>query len=84
MSLTQLDKYVTQNKRLPGVASAEEVGSQGQDIGAGQAALLKKVEELTLYVIQLNNEMNHLNKKMERLTKENKQLKKNPKLCNKR
>ena len=82
MPLSQLDKYVTANKHLPGVPSAGEVGKEGQDVGAGQAALLKKVEELTLYVIQMNKQMEQLNKKVEALKKLNKKLKKNQKSCN--
>jgi uncharacterized coiled-coil protein SlyX len=37
---------------LPGVPSAAEVEIKGIDVGNNQAALLKKIEELTLYIIE--------------------------------
>jgi hypothetical protein len=52
LPMDQLEKYIKQNNHLPGISSAAEVERQGVDVGNNQAALLKKVEELTLYVIQ--------------------------------
>lgn len=69
LSLADVEKYIQQNKHLPGVPSAEEIKNNGADIGETQAMLLKKVEELTLYLIDLN-------KKVDALSKENKLLKK--------
>lgn len=68
-SLKDVEKYIVQNKHLPGVLSAAEVKKDGVDVGDNQAMLLKKVEELTLYVIEIN-------KKVEALAKENEELKK--------
>jgi|GEM_PF-2547204 hypothetical protein len=68
-SLADVEKYIEQNKRLPGVPSTQDVSNNGVDIGDNQAMLLKKIEELTLYMIDLN-------KKVEALSKENKLLKK--------
>jgi hypothetical protein len=67
--LKDLEKYITAHRHLPGIPSAEMVNKDGQDLGANQAALLKKIEELTLYVIELN-------KKVEQLSQENEQIKK--------
>ena len=54
MNLKELDAYVKANKHLPGVPSANEVEEQGDvDLGEMNAILLKKVEELTRYVIDL-------------------------------
>jgi hypothetical protein len=52
LPLRQLSSFINKNKHLPGVASAAEVESNGVDLGANQAVLLKKLEELTLYIIQ--------------------------------
>jgi hypothetical protein len=52
-SLHEVAHYIHQYKHLPGVPSAEEVVKQGVNIGKMQATLLEKVEELTLYSIQL-------------------------------
>jgi len=56
-SLNEVDTYIQQNKHLPGVPSAEEVVKEGVDVGQMQAKLLEKVEELTLYVIELKKEI---------------------------
>ena len=63
MSLRELERYVTENKHLPGVPSAQEVEEQGDvDLGAMNALLLEKVEELTRYVIDLQNQIDELKK----------------------
>jgi len=40
--------------------SANEVASNGVDVGATQALLLEKIEELTLHLIQLQKENTEL------------------------
>lgn len=67
--LTEVDRYIRIHKHLPDIVSAAQVRQQGLDLGESQAAQLKKIEELTLYVIELN-------KKVAVLAKENRQLKK--------
>ncbi|WP_431212101.1 hypothetical protein ACQ86N_41145 [Puia sp. P3] len=53
-SLDDLEKYIDENNHLPDMRSAEEVEKKGIDVGETQAALLKRIEELTLYIIQQN------------------------------
>jgi hypothetical protein len=55
-SLLAVEKFITQNKRLPDMPSAKEVAQKGISVGDNQALLLKKIEELTLYVIELKKE----------------------------
>jgi len=55
-SLSTVEKFITQNKRLPDMPSAKEVAQKGISVGDNQALLLKKIEELTLYVIELKKE----------------------------
>lgn len=55
--LLELDKYIQENKHLPAIPSAEEVKENGFSLGEMDAKLLEKVEELTLYVIQLKKEL---------------------------
>jgi len=52
MSINELEKYVSKNKHLPNVPSAEEVVNKGIDMAQMDATLLEKIEELTLYIIQ--------------------------------
>lgn len=58
--LHQVAQYIQQNKHLPDVPSAEAVHKNGVDIGDNQALLLKKIEELTLYIIQQNKDMQEM------------------------
>lgn len=61
MDLRELDTFVTTNKHLPGVPSANEVGAEGSvDIGKMNTLLLEKVEELTRYVIDLQKQIDEL------------------------
>jgi hypothetical protein len=54
MPLEQLKKEINQHKHLPGIPSAAQIEEQGGvDLGAIQTKLVEKVEELTLYIIQL-------------------------------
>jgi hypothetical protein len=65
--LHQVEKYIQVNKHLPDVPSAAEVKKEGLDLGDNQAVLLKKIEELTLYIIEQNKELKLLAKKVEKL-----------------
>ncbi len=53
MPLDELESTIQEKKRLPGMPSAQEAGRDGIRVGELQRKLLEKVEELTLYVIQL-------------------------------
>jgi hypothetical protein len=68
-SLSNLENYINQNKHLPNVPSAAEVEKNGGiELGQMNTKLLEKIEELTLYIIEIN-------KKVEKLEKENEALK---------
>lgn len=56
-SLNELDAYIQQHQHLPELPSAKEVENQGIDLGASQAVLLKKIEELTLYIIEQDKQL---------------------------
>ncbi|WP_421876495.1 hypothetical protein [Marinoscillum sp.] len=57
MSLAEISHYIADNKHLPGMPSAEEVAKEGVALGKMNAKLLEKVEELTLHVISLQNQL---------------------------
>jgi hypothetical protein len=63
-ALAEVEKFIQQNKHLPGIPAAAEVQQKGLDLGDNQAALLKKIEELTLYIIEQNKRMDTLEKKL--------------------
>lgn len=69
-NLSSLENYINENKHLPNVPSATEVEKNGGiELGQMNTKLLEKVEELTLYIIEIN-------KRVEKLEKENEALKK--------
>ena len=53
-SLQDLERFIAENKHLPGIPSAKEVSEHGLDLGQNQAMLLQKIEEMTLYLIEQN------------------------------
>lgn len=67
MPLEEVKEYVTEHHHLPGVPSAEEVKESGIDVATMDAKLLEKIEELTLYMIQLKEENEALKAEMEQL-----------------
>lgn len=69
MPLKQLEEYIEEENHLPEVPSAEEVVKEGIDLGQMQAKLLQKVEELTLYVIQQQKEIETLKKQVSKTKK---------------
>lgn len=71
-SLAEVERFVKQNKHLPGVPSASDVVKQGVDVGKMDAKLLEKIEELTLYMIQVKKDSD---RRIDRLEKENRRLK---------
>ena len=68
-NLEKVEKYLLENNHLPEIASAKEMEKEGLNLGEFQIKLLQKIEELTLYQIDLN-------KRMKSLEQENKSLKK--------
>ncbi|MCB2380575.1 hypothetical protein LGH70_23490, partial [Hymenobacter sp. BT635] len=58
--LPELEAYVTQNKHLPEIPTTAEVTANGANLGEMNVLLLKKVEELTLHLIDLNKQVQQL------------------------
>jgi len=52
MELEELGQYISENKHLPSIPSAEEVEKSGINMTELQLKLLEKIEELTLYTLQ--------------------------------
>ncbi len=62
-SLSDLEQYIVTNKHLPEVPTSAEVEKDGIELGKMNALLLQKVEELTLYILQLEKRMAELESK---------------------
>ena len=67
--LSMVEQYIKKHQHLPGVPSADQVVNEGIDVGKMDAKLLEKVEELTLYMIELKKENNALKRKSALLEK---------------
>ncbi|TND08271.1 MAG: hypothetical protein FD123_2413 [Bacteroidetes bacterium] len=60
--LSEVEQFIQTNKHLPEVPSADDVVEKGIDVASMDATLLKKVEELTLYIIEQNKRIEKLEK----------------------
>lgn len=69
-SLSEVEKHIKEKQHLPDIPSEKEVKENGIDIGEMQAKLLQKIEELTLYVIDLKKENEMQNKLIKELQDE--------------
>ncbi|WP_448105173.1 hypothetical protein [Pedobacter panaciterrae] len=59
-SLQETEKHIQDKGHLPDIPSAEEVKVNGVDLGDMNAKLLKKIEELTLHLIEQNKRIEKL------------------------
>ncbi|MBN9300162.1 MAG: TMF family protein [Filimonas sp.] len=72
-TLDSVSNFIQTNKHLPDIPSAATVEKDGHDLGEVQKQLLKKVEEMTLYMIEQNKKIANQDKEIAEL----KQLLKN-------
>ena len=59
-SLEEVEKHIKEEGHLKDVPSAEEVTKAGYNVGAMDATLLRKIEELTLYILQQEKRIKEL------------------------
>jgi hypothetical protein len=69
-SLTETENYIKENKHLPEVPSAKEMETNGINLSEMNMILLKKVEELTLHLIEMKKENKDLKSRIEKLENE--------------
>ncbi len=62
MPLDEVEMFIKEHKHLPGIPSSEEVLEEGIEVEKVNEILLKKIEELTLYVIDLEKKLSNLEK----------------------
>ncbi len=56
-SLQEVEQYIQTHQHLPEIPSAAEVEKEGQDVGEMNKKLLQKIEELTLYMIDMQKQL---------------------------
>lgn len=64
LSLAKLEMYIIKNKHLPEIPSAKEIEANGLNLKEMNLLLLKKVEELTLYIINHQKDIDYLKYKV--------------------
>lgn len=65
--LFEVEKYISENQHLPDVPSAAELKETGVDAEAMLSIQMKKIEELTLYSIELQKKLDLLSLEFEKL-----------------
>jgi hypothetical protein len=68
-TLLDVELFIQKHKHLPEIPSTSEVLDEGIDLGDMNKKLLQKVEELTLYVIELKKENERQQKQLDKLDK---------------
>lgn len=67
ISLDKVEEFTKLNKHLPNVPSADEMASNGLDVGQTSKMFMEKIEEITLYLIELNKQVQALKAENETL-----------------
>ena len=67
MPLAELQTFITQNSHLPDIPKETEVLEQGVDLGEMNGLLLKKIEELTLYLLEQDRKINTLQTELQQI-----------------
>jgi|WetSurSiteA1Bulk_404760.scaffolds.fasta_scaffold02218_2 hypothetical protein len=67
MNLQDVEAYIRNNKHLPEVPSASEFSEKGYSVGQMDDLLLRKVEQLTLYIIAQNKRIEALENELKAL-----------------
>jgi len=75
LPIHELAAYIQSNRHLPGIPSASEVEEDGIDVGEMNKKLLRKIEELTLYLIEEHKEKKAQQEMIEALRSEVARLK---------
>jgi hypothetical protein len=73
--LEEVETFIKENKHLPEIESAKEMQANGTNLGELNTKLLQKIEELTLYMIEVNKEIKTLKQENSNLKEEIKGMK---------
>lgn len=63
LPLPELKKFIEQNNHLPNIPKAETIEKEGMEVGDMQKKMMEKIEELTLYIIDLQKQVDELKRK---------------------
>jgi hypothetical protein len=77
-SLREVEKYIKANNHLPEIPSAAEIEKEGVHLGEMNKLLMKKIEELTLHLIEKENQLETQGKTLLKIEERLKKLESNP------
>ena len=67
--LSEVQSFIQENRHLPEIQSAAEMQQNGVSVNELQFQLLQKIEELTLYIIEQDKQIQELQQKVEKWEK---------------
>ncbi|MGA1826046.1 MAG: hypothetical protein ACMUIP_15430 [bacterium] len=73
-SLDEVESYIKENKHLPDMPSAKEIKQEGLAMADMMAKQMQKIEELTLYLIEMKKENYKMKDRIDALEAKNKEL----------
>ena len=75
--LEEVKAFIAANKHLPDVTPGLVIETEGLEVGKASSQMIRKIEELTLYMIQLNDKMKEKDVQIVELQKQIELLKTN-------
>jgi hypothetical protein len=66
-SLAEVEAFIKKHKHLPGIQDAATLQKEGVDISSMQTKMMEKIEELTLYLIEANKQIEKLNQEIKNI-----------------
>lgn len=73
-TIEEVDTYIKEKGHLPNIPSAKVMEKNGVELGLMNMKLLEKIEELTLYTIDQNQQIKSTTKQLQKLKMENNNL----------
>lgn len=67
LPLSELEIFLKRNKHLPSIPSEQQIKDEGIDVTEMNVKMMEKIEELTLYLIQQNKEIEKLKAEIQRM-----------------
>ena len=65
--LSEVEAYIKEHKHLPNIPTAKEVEEEGMDLAELTRLQMEKIEELTLYIIELEKRQQKMEEEIEKL-----------------
>ena len=64
LPVEKLGAYIQENGHLPNIPPAEEINKSGLDVGEMQKRMMEKIEELSLYIVEQQKQIQALKEQL--------------------